>query len=182
MAEHFETFDDRGRPTGLIPRDEVHARGLWHKAAHVFLFDAHGALYVQRRADDKDLYPGLWDFSVGEHLKPGETFLEGALRGLSEELGVTGVALTPIRDVHRATFHVPELGVVDRELQQTFRGAHDGEVHPDPVEVAEVAAVQLPALAAWIGRTPEAFTPWLLSELDSLQILPGSRDGPERPD
>lgn len=174
MAELFETFDDRGRPMGLVPREQVHARGLWHRAAHVFLFDARGALYVQRRAAGKDLYPNLWDFSVGEHLTPGETFLEGALRGLSEELGVAGVALTPIDDVHRATFHIPELGVVDRELQQTFRGAHDGDIDPDPVEVAAVEAVPLPALAAWIGDSPDEFTPWFSRALRALRMLPSS--------
>jgi isopentenyldiphosphate isomerase len=172
MAERFETFDDLGNPTGLVERDVVHATGLWHKSAHVFLFNGSDELYVQRRAAHKDLYPGLWDFSVGEHLKPGETFLAGALRGLQEELGVSGVALTPIRGVRRAAYRVAELGVLDRELQQAFRGRHDGPVAPDPAEVAAVEAVALDELAGWIRRAPGDFTPWFLSDLQSLELLP----------
>lgn len=171
MAEYFETFDDDGRPTGLARRDHVHARGLWHRSAHVFLFNRHGDLYVQRRAAGKDLCPDRWDFSVGEHLKPGESYLEGALRGLQEELAVTGVALEPVLDVHRATCRIDALGVFDRELQQAFRGRYDGTLKPDSEEVAEVTTVALTVLADWIRRTPDAFTPWLLSEVKRLDLL-----------
>lgn len=171
--EYFETFDDHDRPTGLVPRSEVHARGLWHRSAHVFLFNGGGELYLQRRAPGKDLYPGRWDFSVGEHLKPGETYLEGAQRGLEEELGVSGVALQPLTaEPRRFTCHIPELGVTDRELQHSYRGRYDGPVTPDPAEVAEVRVAGLLELAAWTRREPDAFTPWLLSELASLRLLP----------
>jgi isopentenyldiphosphate isomerase len=170
-TELFETFDDDGRPTGLIPRDRVHATGLWHRSAHVFLFDGGGALYVQRRANGKDLFPGRWDFSVGEHLQPGESFLQGALRGLAEELGVTGVRLEPMSDVRRWSWEAPDHGVVDRELQQAFRGCYDGPVRADPAEVAEVRALPLEDLAAWLARAPQSFTPWFVAELENLGLL-----------
>jgi isopentenyldiphosphate isomerase len=83
-VELFETFDDDGRPQGLVPRNEVHRRGLWHRASNVFLFDRDGcrfaaALGAQRRVAN------AWDLSVGEHLQPGETFEQAAHRGLAEE-------------------------------------------------------------------------------------------------
>lgn len=171
MPEYFETFDDDENPAGLVARDEVHARGLWHRSAHVFLFTSGNLLYVQRRAADKDLYPGRWDFSVGEHLKPGETYLAGARRGLAEELGVTGVALQPLGGLHRASNSIPELGVVDRELQQAFSGRHDGAVQPDPDEVAEVTCLPADELRNWMARSPEAFTPWFLEEVARLGVL-----------
>ena len=101
MSELFETFDEAGRPTGLVERSVVHTKGLWHRAAHVWLFTSDGRLHVQRRAADKDLYPNLWDFSVGEHLTPGESFEDGARRGLQEELNVTDVILEPMGEVRR---------------------------------------------------------------------------------
>lgn len=171
MPEYFETFDDEDNPTGLVARDQVHARGLWHRSAHVFLFTSENLLYVQRRAADKDLYPGLWDVSVGEHLKPGETYLAGARRGLSEELGVTGVALQPLGGLHRASSSIPELGVMDREIQQAFSGCHDGAITPDPAEVAEVACLPADELRKWMARSPEAFTPWFLEEIMRLGLL-----------
>jgi isopentenyl-diphosphate Delta-isomerase len=179
-TELFETFDDDGRATGLVARAEVHARGLWHASAHVFLFDGSGALYVQRRAADKDLFAGRWDLSVGEHLRPGERHLDGALRGLAEELGVTGVALDALGGIRRWEYASPDLGVIDRELQQAFRGRYDGVLRPDPAEVAEVRALPLDQLARWIGRAPAAFTPWFVAELNHLRLLPpvGSEPGP----
>ena len=99
--ELFETYDAKGQALGLVPRSEVHRRGLWHRAVNVFLFDATGALYLQRRADTKDVAPGLWDLSAAEHLIPGETYADGALRGLAEELGVTDVTLTPFEGEFR---------------------------------------------------------------------------------
>lgn len=173
MTEYFETYDDDGRPAGLVPRDVVHTSGLWHRSAHVFLFNDAGELLIQRRAHDKDLYPDRWDFSVGEHLQPGESYLDGALRGLHEELGVSGVALFPLLEVRRATFALPELGVVDRELQQSFRGEYSGAIAPDPTEVAAVEWIGMEALAHRVQRAPETFTPWFLSEVETLRLLPG---------
>lgn len=176
--ECFETFDDAGRPMGLVPRHEVHARGLWHRSAHVLLFTPAGALWLQRRADDKDLFAGCWDLSVGEHLKPGESYLAGAIRGLAEELGVTGVPLTPLGELFRAVNHLPHQGLIDRELQQAFRGVHDGPVRPCPDEVAEVRRISLADLAVWMARDPAAFTPWLAAELDRHALLPPPKTTP----
>jgi isopentenyldiphosphate isomerase len=179
MPEYFETFDADDAPLGLEAREQVHARGLWHRSAHVFLFTSDHALVVQRRADDKDLYPGRWDFSVGEHLTPGETYLAGALRGLTEELGVIGVNLEAIGPLHRATCRIPEIGVVDREIQQAFLGYFDGCLHPDPVEVAEVTTLPLDELLQRAQQTPQAFTPWLLWELKRLgPWLPERQNNP----
>lgn len=172
-VEYFETFDDDGRLIGLVPRDEVHALGLWHRSVHVLLFNGRGELYVQRRAAGKDLCPGRWDMSVGEHLQPGESYLAGALRGLREELGIADVMLDVLGDgVRRSTCRLANAGVLDRELQQTFRGRHDGPVLPDPAEVAEVRLFSLAELADWVAEAPEVFTPWFLIELESLELLP----------
>jgi len=164
-GELFETFDETGRPTGLVLRAEVHARGLWHRSAHVFLFRSDGALYIQRRASTKDLYPDRWDFSVGEHLRPGEDYADGARRGLREELGLDAIALEPLGGVRRFRCDVPELGIADHELQAAFRGLHDGPLEPDGIEVAEVRAVAANELGAWLTQTPEDFTPWFIHEL-----------------
>lgn len=169
-SELFETFDRTGQPTGLVARNEVHARGLWHKSAHVFLFDAEGHLFIQRRAADKDLYADLWDYSVGEHLTPGETYLAGAIRGLEEELGVSGVALRQVGDANAHGVQLPG-GGTDNEFQLAFTGEFHGEIRPDPVEVAEVRTIALESLRVWLERAPEQFTPWFLRDVFRLGFL-----------
>jgi len=171
LEELFETFDAQGNPRGLVARHRVHSLGLWHKSAHVFLFDSWQNLLLQLRAADKDLYPALWDYSVGEHLQPGESYHAGALRGLQEELGVRGVTLQAVGTVRSASFDTPALGLHDRELQQAFRGISDGPIRPNPGEVAAVRRISMTELATWIGRSPEDFTPWLLRDLREFAAL-----------
>jgi isopentenyl-diphosphate delta-isomerase type 1 len=171
VTELFETFDDAGRPIGLVPRDRVHVLGLWHRSAHVFLFDPAGRLYVQQRSATKDLYPTRWDLSVGEHVQPGESYHAAAIRGLAEELGVTGVTLEPMGAPRAYRCDVPERGIADHELQQAFTGHHAGSVRPDAAEVAAVRVVSAAELGRWIAAAPDEFTPWLLHELRERQEL-----------
>ena len=170
-VELFETFDDQGRSLGLVPRPEVHRRGLLHRAAHVLVFRSNGALLVQRRAPDKDLYPDLLDFSVGEHLRPGESFEEGALRGLHEELGVSGI---PVESYGKRFLleHIDEgNGVHDREETVVFKAVYDGPVKADPAEVAEVLEMRPDELRREVRANPDRFTEWFVADLTALAIV-----------
>jgi isopentenyl-diphosphate delta-isomerase len=171
--EKFEIFSETGEQLGLAPRSRVHRLGLWHRSAQVFLFDRRGRLLLQRRSSAKDVCPGLWDQSVAEHLKPGETYLDGARRGLAEELDVHGVALAPLGAPDRARLDEPSLGIRDYEFIQTFSGHYDGPVRVDPAEVAEVRTVTLEVLAAWLEEHPDRFTPWFRRNVIRCDVLAG---------
>jgi isopentenyl-diphosphate delta-isomerase len=158
--ESFEVFDVDGSWLGVAPRSHVHREGLWHRAASVFLFRSDGRLVIQRRQWTKDVCPGVWDLSVAEHLKPGESYEQAAARGLREELGVGGVSLVPLGAVVRAKLDLPEQGVRDYELQQAFRGVCDGALRPDSAEVYELEAITLAELGSAFAARPDDFTPW----------------------
>ncbi len=167
--EYFETFDQEGRSLGLESRDVVHRSGLWHKSAQVFVFDTAGALLIQQRSADKDLYAGLWDYSVGEHLQPGESFAAGARRGLHEELGIDNVELTALGELRRVRQRGD--GYDDRELQQAFRCSWSGELRVDPIEVAATRYIDMKSLREWVERCPEDFTPWLKIDLEEFGLI-----------
>ena len=170
--EAFEIFTEVGKSLGLAARSRVHAEGLWHRSAQIFLFDSRGHLYLQQRAADKDICAGLWDLSVAEHLQPGETYLAGAKRGLAEELGVLAdVHLNPLGEPFAARLEQLELGIRDYELQQAFRGIWDGPLHPDPAEVARTRRITLADLATWLKRSPEQFTPWFRRDVVRCSII-----------
>jgi isopentenyl-diphosphate Delta-isomerase len=69
----------------------------------------------------KRIGPGLWDVSLAEHLNPGESYAEAAIRGLKEELGievktVEGPLNPPFRrrlQVSTVTQRPPSLNSVD---------------------------------------------------------------------
>jgi isopentenyl-diphosphate delta-isomerase len=127
----------------------------------VLLFRPDGALILQQRAASKDVCPGCWDLSAAEHLKPGESYIDAAHRGLGEELGLYGITLEPACPVRRQVFEGP--GVWDREVQQTFHGTTADAVTPDPGEVAGVREITLAALREEMTEAPERFTPWFVS-------------------
>jgi isopentenyl-diphosphate delta-isomerase len=171
MEESFETFDECGQPTGVYTRFEVHRRGLWHRAANVFLFLPDGKLLIQRRQLSKAVWPGAWDLSAAEHLHPGESYEDGALRGLGEELGVAGATLQALGGVAKSMLEVAEHGIKDYEFQQSFRTAYSGPIIPDRREVRATYAIDLRDLEAAFQRRPEEFTPWFRQRAADLGLF-----------
>ena len=98
--EVVAVFDSSGRPVGSAARSRVYAEGLWHASAGVLVRSGdEQRLYVHRRSDTKTVFAGHHDCLAGGVVDPGETPEEAAGRELAEELGITGVSLTPIARV-----------------------------------------------------------------------------------
>lgn len=171
MEELFETFDDSSQPTGLMGRSEVHARGIWHRAANVFLFRSDGSLIIQRRHPDKDIWPNAWDLSAAEHLKPGESFLQGALRGINEELGIKLPTLEQIGEQVKSKLDDPANHIRDYEMQMSFRGISDAEIVIQKDEVAEIRTVKLSELRSNMEASPEMFTPWFRERAHEIHLF-----------
>jgi len=169
--EQFEIFDAAGNALGMAPRSRVHREGLWHRAANIFLFRSDGRLLMQRRHETKDVGPGAWDLSVAEHLRPGESYEQGATRGLREELGVENVVLKPLGCVAESRLEIVADDIKDYELQQSFRGVFDGPVAPNPREVSEIRLLSLEELAIAFAKQPEEFTPWFRRRVAELSLL-----------
>jgi isopentenyl-diphosphate delta-isomerase len=171
VPELFETFDDADQPAGLVPRTVVHELGLWHRTSNVFLFRTDGQLIVQCRQKSKDVWPGAWDLSVAEHLKPGEDYLACAIRGLLEELGIEYVDLEPIGGVIRSRLEVAELGIKDYELQRCYKGVSDAALLPNPDEVAEIKLFTLAELEIAMDEAPTDFTPWFRDRAQDVHLF-----------
>lgn len=160
MTELFETFSKDCEPTGLVDRSLVHKQGLWHRASNVFLFRTDGRLVVQRRHESKDVWPGVWDLSVAEHLQPGENYIAAAIRGLKEELGIESTLLQPMGKVVRTRIVVAEDGIKDYEFQMCFRGVSAAKLKARPSEVSETDLIELDDLKTAMHNSPDRFTPW----------------------
>uniref|UniRef100_A0A7N0VMC7 Nudix hydrolase domain-containing protein n=1 Tax=Kalanchoe fedtschenkoi TaxID=63787 RepID=A0A7N0VMC7_KALFE len=88
--EYLDVLTRTGDKTGISkPRGDVHKDGDFHRAVHVWIYsESTQELLLQRRADCKDSWPGLWDISSAGHISAGDSSLVSARRELHEELGV----------------------------------------------------------------------------------------------
>lgn len=134
MAEEiFDVVNERDEVVGRLPRREVHARKLLHRAVHILVFDPHGRVFLQKRSMKKDLCPGLWDSSCSGHLDSGEDYDVAAVRELGEELGLK-VAEPPVR-----WFRIEACEDTGWEFCWIYRLRSGGPfvLHPDEIEGGE---------------------------------------------
>lgn len=94
--EIFDIVDEKGMPTGkTIERTVAHEIGARHRTAHIWVVrETEGKIQVllQKRAENKDSFPGCYDTSSAGHIQAGDEPLESALRELEEELGISAKA------------------------------------------------------------------------------------------
>lgn len=144
MEEFVDVLDDAGEPTGeAVPKSEAHRLGLWHRCFHCWVcgVDGEGAyLIAQRRAPEKDTWPGRLDVSVAGHLSTGEASLEGGLRELEEELGLRPSAGDLVFLGTRRVEHEIPAGH-DRELHEVFLLRDDTPPQAMRLQREEVASV-----------------------------------------
>jgi isopentenyl-diphosphate Delta-isomerase len=150
-ADLLDVVDADDRVVGQATRADVHRRQLLHRAVHILVTNAQGALYVQQRALTKDCQPGLWDTSAAGHVDSGESYAAAAVRELSEELGIVDAAPCFLHAL-------PASRETGFEFVHAYHCATACEPRPDPVEIARGGWWSLSALAAWIAADPAAFT------------------------
>jgi isopentenyl-diphosphate Delta-isomerase len=127
--EPLEVVDENNRVIRIQKRSEIHREGLRHRSVHIFIFNARGELFLQKRSPAKDQYPGHWDSSAAGHLDPGEIPEDAAQRELGEELGITAELTAVYR--HPAG---PETGW---EFVTLFTGTEDGPIRLNLEEATE---------------------------------------------
>jgi len=90
MADEFiDILDKTGKPTGEIRlKSEAHALGLYHASVHIWFYTLDRKVLFQKRAHNKDTFPGLWDVSVAGHIGTGESAIDSAIREVEEEIGL----------------------------------------------------------------------------------------------
>ncbi len=128
--EFFDLVNGRDEVIGRATRREVHARGLWHRAIHVLVFDAAGRVFLQKRSLRKDSSPGLWDSSCSGHVDSGEDYDTAAQRELGEEIGLH-LPAPPTR-----WFRIEACAETGWEFVWVYRLQHPGPftLHPDEIE------------------------------------------------
>jgi isopentenyl-diphosphate delta-isomerase type 1 len=89
MEELFDVLNEKGMYTGKVEtREKCHQEGLWHKAVVVFIINSKGQVLLQKRSQNKKMWPNMWDITAGGHVLVGEFGFQAIIRETKEELGI----------------------------------------------------------------------------------------------
>jgi 8-oxo-dGTP pyrophosphatase MutT (NUDIX family) len=145
-------YDEAGQVVGSAPRSVMRARNLRHAASSVVVRDRLGRVYLHRRTETKDVYPGLLDFAAGGVVLAGEDPRDGAVREVEEELGVSGEPLVELAPVDYSD---------DRTRYRAFRfvTSWDGPIRWQPEEVSWGEWVPVDDLLRRITDEPDSLVP-----------------------
>ncbi len=149
--ERFDVVDSNDRVIGTETRATVHREKLLHRAVHVFVFDAQGRLFLQRRSMNKDSAPGKWVSSCSGHVDSGEDYDRAAARELAEEIGL--YAPQNLRRV----FKEPACPQTGHEFVWVYRCEAEGPFTLDIDEISEGQWIDLEPLNGWLAERPRDF-------------------------
>lgn len=160
MSEELLQLVDRlGNPVGTAFRSACHGNpDLIQAVVHLHLFDEAGRLYLQKRAADKDRYPGRWDTSVGGHVAPGESPEQAIRREAREELEIDLGVSTGAGPAERLAPYIYR-DETESEYVVPFRLVYPGSPRPNADEVEEGAFFELEEIRLRLREQPEMFTP-----------------------
>ena len=151
--EIFDVVNERDEVVGRAPRREVHRTGLKHRAIHVFVFNARGEVFLQKRSMTKDSSPGLWDSSASGHLDSGEDYDACAVRELREEIGLR------VPQPPRRMFKVGPCAETGQEFVWLYQCASEGPftLHPEEIERGEWFTPE--RVTNWVNERPQDCAP-----------------------
>jgi isopentenyl-diphosphate delta-isomerase type 1 len=159
--ELLDIVNDEDIITGQEMRSAVHQLGLQHRGVHVFLFTADGKMLVQKRSADRVASPSMLDCSVSEHVKAGESYLEAAVRGMKEEMGVEGIEIKPL-----VKFRM-NYGINDNEISTLYEGiVNPVNVKFDPIEIEEINYYSVQELQKMVTEGKVKFCGWFVELLN----------------
>ncbi|PTN06806.1 isopentenyldiphosphate isomerase [Mangrovibacterium marinum] len=130
LEEQLPVVDETGKVLGRAPRSVCHnGSRLLHPVVHLHVFNAKGAMYLQKRPMNKLVQPGKWDTSVGGHIAFGEDLEMSLKREAWEEIGLQQFSAKLLKT------YVWE-SEIERELVYVFTTTdyHGIRLHSDEVQ------------------------------------------------
>lgn len=160
--ELIDIYDENNRPLGYSRmKSEAHRDGLWHRAAHVFLYDRDGNVLLQLRNRDKDVNPGRWSPAAAGHVGANESVATTAVRETEEEIGISfpeGELGEPI--IRSGRLRYPN-GIVNAEFKYLYfvrRPIVSDDIVLQESEVSDVRILPIDELERTFADDAESFS------------------------
>lgn len=151
MSEAVILVDENDSAIGSASKVSAHYQaGLLHRAFSVLMFDREGRLLLQKRADDKVTFPGVWANSCCSHPLSSDSESElidasgvkrAAIRKLHQELGISPDDLS-LDDFHFVTKMMYSARMnadwIEREIDHILVIQADVDIKMNQNEVSEI--------------------------------------------
>ncbi|OGJ57606.1 isopentenyl-diphosphate delta-isomerase [Candidatus Peribacteria bacterium RIFCSPHIGHO2_01_FULL_51_9] len=156
-----------GTSKGTMDIVQAHTgEGHLHRAFSIFVFRKDtDEILLQKRSQEKMLFPLFWANTCCSHPKPGESLPYAAERRLFEELGF----VCPLHECGSFVYRArdPEGRGTEYEHDTVLIGSvtQEVEIKPDPHEVADWRWVSIVTLHKELEIFPKIYAPWLYQSL-----------------
>lgn len=144
MEEMIDVLDEKtGDLTGeIISKSEAHRTGKWHGSIHILIVNKDKTkTLLQKRCEQKKLYPNMWDIAVGGHISAGETPLISAQRELQEELGLDLNNLD-VTEIDKIKEQLSNNGVISNEYVTIYVAYGDIDISKIKLQKEEVSEIK----------------------------------------
>jgi isopentenyl-diphosphate delta-isomerase len=158
MNDQVVLVNENDDQIGLMPKLEVHQKGMLHRAFSVFIFNSKGELLLQQRAFGKYHSEGLWSNTCCSHPLPDEDTSDAAIRRLREEMGISA----PLNFLYSFIYNAElDNGLTEHELDHIFWGISNDLPVINTAEVVDYKYLLMHDLQKDILANPDNYTEWL---------------------
>lgn len=156
VDEIVAIVDENNLIVDAVPRTVMRTQNLPHRACYILVFNSQQKIFLQKRTQSKDVYPGYYDIATGGVVLAGETYEESAERELAEEIGAKNIPLSKHFDFFHQDSHCRVWGRV-------FSCIYDGKIvlQKEEVESGDFYTIK----EIMILKEIQSFTP------DGLYVL-----------
>ena len=145
--------------------------GQLHRAFSIFIFNHKNELLLQKRSQQKALWPLVWANSCCSHPRKGENYEEAVHRRLREELNLEA----DLKFLFKFEYQAPYKDIgSENELCSVYVGRSDSVAKANENEVAALRYVSAEELDAALMADTEAggeeeYSPWLKLEWSRIR-------------
>ncbi|MDX1627906.1 MAG: isopentenyl-diphosphate Delta-isomerase [Fulvivirga sp.] len=167
MKEHVILVDEKDQRVGEMEKLQAHREGQLHRAISVLIFNKHGELLLQKRADHKYHSGGLWTNTCCSHPRPGESTQAAAKRRLLEEMGIS----LNLQFAYKFQYKANVDGLIENELDHVFLGETDQQPVINQNEASDWKYASIDAIKKDINHNAQNYTAWfkiIMQNIDSF--------------
>lgn len=163
MDELIDILNEQGKPSGqTCMKSFAHKNGIFHASAHIWIFDNHKNILIQKRTKTKDTFPNLWDISVAGHISAGEKPITSAIREIQEEIGLT-VSKNQLHYINTFKKNIKHSeNLIDNELHYIYLCMLNFNLSSLTIqkeEVADIKKIKLNDFIKEVNKTNSLFVP-----------------------